>query len=192
MAKEKKKFYVTTSIAYTNAKPHIGFALEVLQADVLARHHCLKGEDVLFLTGTDENGLKIFRTAKKAGRKPQEFVDEISIQFKNLKNVLNLSNDDFIRTSDQKRHWPTVQYIWQKLKDNGDVYKKKYKGLYCVGCEAFLTEKDLVGGKCPNHQKEPEVVEEENYFFRLSRYQDKLKDILESNKIKIVPESKKE
>jgi len=164
MAKENKKFYITSSIAYTNAAPHIGFALEVLQADVLARHHRLKGEDVFFLTGTDEHGSKIFRKAKEAGKDPQEFVDEIAEKFRALRNVLNLSNDDFIRTSDQKRHWPTVRKIWQKLKDNGDIYKKKYQGLYCVGCEAFLKEKDLVDGKCPNHQKEPETIEEENYF----------------------------
>lgn len=191
MSKESKKFYITTSIAYTNAPAHVGFALEILQADVLARYHRQLGEKVWFLTGVDEHGSKIARTAEKAGKKPQEFVNELSPKFKELKNVLNLSNDDFIRTTDQKRHWPTVHKVWQQLKENGDIYKKKYKGLYCVGCEAFVKEKDLVDGKCLDHKQEPEVVEEENYFFKLSKYQDKLKDILENNKIKIAPEAKK-
>lgn len=191
MPEENKKFYITTSIVYTNAPPHCGFALEVLQADVLARYSRLLGKDTFFLTGTDEHGLKIARTAERAGKKPQKFCDELSKRFKELKKILNLSNDDFIRTTDQKRHWPTVHKVWLQLKDNGDIYKKKYKGLYCVGCEAFLTEKDLVDGKCPIHKKKPEVIEEENYFFKLSKYQEQLRDILENNEIKIVPEAKK-
>ncbi len=191
MTEQKGKFYITTSIAYTNAPPHIGFALEVLQADVLARYHRLLEEDVLFLTGTDEHGSKVFRTAQKTGKKPKEFCDEMAKHFQALKQCLNLSNDYFIRTSDQKQHWPTVHKVWKQLKDNSDIYKKKYKGFYCVGCEAFLTEKDLVDGKCPNHKKEPEIIEEENYFFRLSKYQEQLEDILKSNKINIVPESRK-
>lgn len=191
MFNKKKKFYITTSIAYTNAPPHIGFALESLQADVLARHHKQLKEDVFYLTGTDEHGAKIKKAADKENRDVKDFVDALSQKFKDLKNVLNLSNNDFIRTTDQKIHWPVVKKVWLKLKENGDIYKKKYQGLYCVGCEAFITKKDLVDGKCIIHQKEPEVVEEENYFFRLSKYSDKIQKAIESDKIKIVPETKK-
>jgi methionyl-tRNA synthetase len=186
-----KKFYVTTSIAYTNAPPHIGFSLELVQADVLARYHKNLGEEVFFLTGTDEHGQKVLRAAEECKKKPEEFCNELSAKFKELKKILNLSNDDFIRTTDQKRHWPTVKKVWLELKTNGDIYKKKYRGLYCVGCEAFIKEKDLVGGKCPNHQQKPEVVEEENYFFRLSKYSDKIKKAIEGDEIKIFPESRK-
>lgn len=186
-----KKLFISTSLPYVNSSPHLGFALEIIQADAIARYHRILGEDVFFLTGTDEHGSKIARKAEELNKKPQEFVDEISHKFRELKDVLNLSNSDFIRTTDRKRHWPTVHKVWQKLKENGDIYKKKYKGLYCVGCESFLTKRDLVDGKCPIHKKEPEVIEEENYFFKLSRYQDQLKEILESNQIKIFPELRK-
>jgi len=186
-----KKFYIPTSIVYTNLSPHIGFALELIQADVLARYHRLLSEDVFFLTGTDENGAKVAKAAEEAGKSPKNFVDEIVKKVKELKEVLNLSNDDFIRTSDKKRHWSAVEKVWLKLKENGDIYKKKYKGLYCVGCEAFVKEKNLVDGKCPIHEKNPEVIEEENYFFRLSKYQNKLKKIIRAEKIKIIPETRK-
>lgn len=191
MAKKNKKFYITTSIAYTNAPPHIGFALESLQADVLARYHRQLEEEVYYLTGTDEHGAKIKKAADKENRDAKDFVDDISQRFKDLKKVLNLSNNDFIRTTDQKRHWPAVQKVWQKLEESGDIYKKKYQGLYCVGCEAFITKKDLTDGKCTIHQKEPEAIAEENYFFRLSKYSDKIQKAIESDKIKIIPEGKK-
>jgi methionyl-tRNA synthetase len=186
-----KKFYITTSIIYVNAFPHIGFALELVQADALARYHRILGDDVFFLTGTDEHGTKIVQAAKKSGEKPKNFVDKISNKVKKLTKVLNVSNDDFIRTTDKKRHWPAVEKVWLKLKKNGDIYKKKYKGLYCVGCEAFVQKKDLAGGKCPFHQKEPEIVEEENYFFRLSKYAAKIEKILKKDEIKIIPEARK-
>jgi len=186
-----KKFYIPTSIVYTNRSPHIGFALELVQADVLARYHRLLEEEVFFLTGTDEHGTKNVQAAKEAGKTPEDFTEEIARKVKSLKEVLNLSNDDFIRTSDKKRHWPTVKKIWLELKENGDIYKKKYKGLYCVGCEAFVKEKDLVDGKCPIHEKNPEVIEEKNYFFRLSKYQNQLKKIIRAEKIKIIPETRK-
>jgi len=191
MTKQKKKFYITTSLAYTNLAPHIGFALEVIQVDALARYHRFLGEDVFFLTGTDEHGQKIAKAAQEAGKEPKEFCDEISNEFRKLKEVLNLSNDDFIRTTDQRRHWPVVKKVWLKLKENGDIYKKKYKGLYCIGCEAFITKKDLVDGKCIHHQKKPEAVEEENYFFRLSKYSKKIEKTIEKDEIKIIPESRK-
>ncbi len=185
------KFYITTSIAYTNAKPHIGFALELVQADTLARHKRNKGVDTRFLTGTDEHGQKIAKKAAGEGVDPQEFVDEVVESFDELIDGLNISNDDFIRTTDKERHWPTVQKIWNALDDSGDLYKKKYTGYYCVGCEAFLTEKDLVDGVCPNHDKEPEKVEEENYFFKLSKYEDEIKALIESDDLKIIPEGRK-
>jgi len=187
----REKFYVTTSIVYTNTPPHIGFALESIQADVIARYHRLLGEEIFFLTGTDEHGFKITKAATEAGRNPKEFVDGISEKVRNLKKILNLSNDDFIRTTDQKRHWPAVKKVWLKLKENGDIYKKKYKGLYCEGCEAFITKKDLVNGKCVNHQKKPEIIEEENYFFRLSKYSKEIEKIIQEDKIKIVPQVRK-
>jgi len=186
-----KKFYIPTSIAYTNQRPHIGFALEVIQADVLARYHRLLGEEVFFLTGTDEHGMTNVQAAKEAGKTPEDFTEEISKRVRDLTEILNLSNDDFIRTTDKKRHWPTVKKVWLKLKENGDIYKKKYKGLYCVGCEAFVKEKDLVDGKCPLHGKTPEAIEEENYFFRLSKYQNQLKKIIGRGEIKIIPEGRK-
>lgn len=187
----KNKFYITTSIAYANAPPHIGFALELVQADVIARYQQLLGKDVFFLTGTDEHGLKIARAAEKESKSPQEFVNAITVRFKKLKGALNLSNNDFIRTADKKRHWPTVKRIWEQLEKRGDIYKKKYKGLYCVGCEEFIKEKDLIDGKCPNHLKEPEIIEEENYFFKLSNYAKQVKKEIKENKIRIIPESRK-
>lgn len=191
MLKKKKKFYVTTSIAYTNAFPHIGYALESIQADVLARYHRQLNEDVFFLTGTDEHGRKVVQAAEQAGKSPKQFVDEISSRFKKLKQLLDLSNDDFIRTTDKRRHWPIVQKIWLELKKNGDIYKKKYQGLYCVGCEAFITKKDLVGRKCIIHKREPELIEEENYFFRLSKYSKRIEKILTKETIKIIPSRRK-
>jgi len=186
-----KKFYITTSIAYTNALPHIGFALEVLQADVLARYHRFLGEDVFFLTGTDEHGAKVAKAAEEEGRKIEDFVNEISAKYRKLKGILNLSNDDFIRTTDRKRHWPVVKKIWLLLKKNHDIYKKKYHGLYCSGCEAFITKKDLKNEKCQIHEKEPEIVEEKNYFFRLSKYSKTIERTLEKDRIKIIPQSRK-
>ena len=184
------KFYVTTSIPYVNAGPHIGFALEIVEADALSRYHRNKGEDILFLTGADEHGAKIVQAAEAAGKKPQEFVDEISGKFGALKGALNLSWDDFIRTSDKKRHWPSAQKLWLELVKADDIYKKNYKGLYCIGHEAFITEKDLIDGKCRDHKKEPEVVEEENYFFRLSKYSKEIESRIKNQKLKIVPESR--
>jgi len=186
-----KKFYVTTAIAYVNAAPHIGFALEVIQADVLARYHRLKGDDTFYLTGVDEHGVKIYETAKEAGMETQEFADLNANKFKALKGVLNLSNDDFIRTTSD-RHKRGAQKIWQKMFDAGDIYKDKYKGNYCVGCEAFIPDKDLdADGNCPIHKKKPNVFEEENYFFKLSKYSDKIRDLIEKDEMKVVPLARK-
>lgn len=186
-----KKFYITTSIAYTNAAPHIGYALESIQADTLARYYRSQGVDVHFLTGTDEHGTKIMQTAELQGKEPQKFADEISQQFKDLKKTLNLSWDDFIRTTDKDMHWPGVYEIYRRVKENGDIEKRTYKGLYCVGCEAFMTEKELVDGKCPIHKKEPQVLEEENYFFLLSKYGKEIEHKIRNNELHVVPEARK-
>lgn len=184
-----KKFYITTTIPYANAPPHIGFALEIVQADVLARWHRLRGEDVFFLTGTDEHGTKNYTTAKKEGLSPKDFVDKNSAFFRELTKALNISNDYFIRTTDKKIHWPGVFEIWKKLEKKGDIYKKKYTGCYCPGCERFITEKELVDGRCPNHPRiKIEKISEENYFFKLSKYSDKIKQLIKTNKLKILPE----
>ena len=188
--KEKEKFYITTAIPYANAKPHIGHAYEALLADVMARYKRGSGADTFFLSGTAEHGEKIIRAAKKAGLGPQAFVDGNVSEFLELYKKLDISNDSFIRNSDKKQHWSGAQKLWTKLVESGDIYKKAYEGLYCVGCEKFVTEKDLVDGKCPYHDKAPEKVEEENYFFRLSKYQSKLIEILESGEIEILPQSR--
>ncbi|KRT67806.1 MAG: methionyl-tRNA synthetase, methionyl-tRNA synthetase [candidate division WWE3 bacterium CSP1-7] len=185
----KNRFYVTTAIPYVNAAPHIGFALEIVQADVLARYHRLIGDDTFFLTGTDENALKNVQSAEKAGVPVKEFVDDNSQRFEDLKGALNISFDDFIRTTEE-RHVKGAQKLWQAC-DPDDIYQKKYRGLYCVGCEQFYTEKELVDGKCPEHGTVPETVEEENYFFKLSKYQKQLEKLIESDELKIVPESRK-
>ncbi len=185
------KFYITTSIAYANAVPHIGFAMESLQADALARYHRMKGDDVFFLTGTDENGAKIKKTAQEKKVETQEFVDEISAKFQLLSDTLNISNNDFIRTTDKNRHWPAAQKLWRKLVEAGDIYKGEYQGYYCIGCEAYLTEKDLTDGKCPYHQKEPEKIKEKNYFFKLSKYSKIIQEKIESGELEILPESRK-
>lgn len=183
-----EKFYITTTIPYANAAPHIGFALELAQADILARWNRQKGKNVFFLAGTDEHGQKNYMKAKEVGLSPQKFVDNNVKFFKKLIEKLNVSNDNFVRTTDQKNHWPGVVEFWKILEKNGDIYKKKYKGKYCSGCERFITEKDLVDGKCPYHPKlEIQEIEEENYFFKLSKYSDKIKKLVESDELKIHP-----
>lgn len=187
-----EKFYITTSIVYVNANPHIGHALEFTQADIIARYQRLLDKEIFFLTGTDEHGAKVARAAETQGKDVKKFVDEISEKVKNLTEELNISNDGFIRTSDKKRHWPSVEALWGKLKEKGDIYKGSYKGFYCVGCEAFITKKDLIDGKCRWHgSQELEEINEENYFFKLSKYQNQIKEVFTSGKLKIIPESRK-
>ncbi|MBT4917445.1 methionine--tRNA ligase [Candidatus Peregrinibacteria bacterium] len=185
------KFYLTTAIAYVNAPPHIGHALEFVQADVLARYHRLKKDDTYFLTGTDEHGVKVFETAKEQGIETQELVDKNADIYKSLKGLMDLSNDDFIRTTDE-RHKKGAQKLWMKMFEAGDIYKDTYKGNYCVGCESFVPEKDLdEEGKCIHHKKKPKVLEEENYFFKLSKYSDAIRDAIKSDKLLVRPESRK-
>jgi len=163
------KFYINTAIAYVNAPPHLGHALEFIGADVIARHHRLLGDEVLLGTGTDEHGVKLANTAKKLGMEPQALCDQNAAKFAALKEQLNYSYDIFWRTTDPKHQAAAVK-VWQKMAAAGDIYQKTYQGLYCVGCETFKTKSELVEGKCPDHNAVPQLVDEENYFFRLSKY----------------------
>jgi methionyl-tRNA synthetase len=186
------KFYLTTPIYYVNDKPHIGHAYTTIAADVLARYHRLRGEEVFFLTGTDEHGEKVAQSAQDNNKSPQEFCDENSAKFALAWDVLNITNDDFIRTT-QKRHEKVVETLFNKLKKaktpkgNNVIYEGDYEGLYCVGCEKYITEKELDNGKCADHQKAPELLKEKNWFFRLSDYEDILKKKIESNDIQVLP-----
>lgn len=186
-----KKFFLTTAIPYVNAKPHVGHALEYVIADVIHRYRELCGDSVFFVSGADENALKNVQAAEKAGMKPDEFLNKYAKVFQDFYTLLEADLDEFRRGTDQTHHWPGVQELWGRADKNGDIYKKKYKGLYCVGCESFKTEADLIDGKCLDHNKEPELVEEENYFFRLSNYQDELIKLIESDTLKIIPEKRK-
>ena len=184
---KKDSFYITTTIPYVNADPHIGFALELVQADAIARYQRLIGRDVFFSTGTDEHGQKIWEASQKEGKNVQDYVDEYARNYSELKNILNLSNDNFIRTTSLD-HIKAAQEFWRLCEEKGDIYKKKYKGLYCVGCEKFITEKDLINGKCEFHPTLiPEIIEEENYFFKLSNYKKQLLEYL-ANQKSIFPE----
>lgn len=187
----QKKFYITSAIPYVNAKPHIGTALDFLYADYLARfHRDVLNEEVYFLAGTDEHGQKIARSAEEKGINPQEHVDEMSKTFQELLMKLNISNDDFIRTTEE-RHKEGAQELWRRAKAAGAIFKKIYEGLYCVGCEAYKTEKELdENGNCPNHHKKPELISEENYFFKLSDYEKPLLDFYKKNKQFVIPQSR--
>ncbi|MFA6347935.1 MAG: class I tRNA ligase family protein [Candidatus Paceibacterota bacterium] len=183
-----KKIFITTAIDYVNGLPHIGHALEKIQADVLARRHRKLGDSVYFISGTDENSLKNVQSAEKANMEVREYVDENYHKFANMKQALNLTYDDFIRTTEE-RHKIGAQKLWQACQK--DIYKKNYGGLYCVGCEEFYKEEDLVDGLCPEHKKTPEYIEEENYFFKLSNYSERIKEAIEKDEIKIVPTARK-
>lgn len=186
-----KPYYITTAIPFVNAKPHIGFALEIVQTDALARYQRLFGRDVRFLTGSDENSLKNVQTAEAEGIPIAELVARNAHFFADMKRYLDLSNDDFIRTSSEERHRTGAQKLWRACVQRGDIYQKRYRGLYCVGCEQYYTPDELVDGKCPEHDTAPEMVEEENYFFKLSKYQQQLEDLIESDTYKIIPKTKK-
>ena len=185
----RKATYVTTSIPYVNARPHIGFALELVQADVVARYSRLLDRTTRFQTGTDENAFKNVLSARDEGISPQELVERNSSLFQDLCTALNISADSFLRTTDEK-HQNAVHHFWRKLKKE-DIYLNKYKGLYCIGCEDFYLERELVNGRCPDHDTEPVQVDEENYFFRLSSYQEQLRKLLETDRVGVVPRSRK-
>jgi len=187
-----KPFYLTTTLPYVNADPHIGFALEMVQADIVARYRKLQGDEVFFNTGTDEHGQKIFEAAGRAGKSPQEYVDEYAAKFRMLKDKLELDSDlHFVRTTDRD-HVKAAQEIWHRCFAKGDIEKRTYKGLYCVGDEAFIKESELVNGRCPNHPNMELIeLEEENYFFLLSKYQKPLLEYLSKEGV-IVPEWRKQ
>jgi methionyl-tRNA synthetase len=184
-------WYVTTSIPYVNARPHLGHALEFILTDALARYHRLAGDRVWFLTGTDENSLKNVRAAEREGIPTQVLVDRNAAHFQHLREPLNLSYDDFIRTSKDRRHLEGVRKLWDACAQRGDIYQRAYRGLYCVGCEQFYSEAELSAGCCPVHLTRPEVVEEDNYFFRLSHYADRLRKLIASDQLHIVPGARK-
>lgn len=183
----KKSFYITTAIDYVNAKPHIGHAFEKVLADALARWHKLKGEEVFFLTGVDENAQKNVQAAKEAKIPVKKFVDKNAKLFLDLCKKLNISHDKFVRTT-AKEHAKIVEEVLKKIIAKGDIYKGNYEGNYCAGCEAYLTEKDLVDGKCVEHNKKPKYLKEEAYFFKLSKYKTKLIKYVEGY---VVPKAKK-
>ncbi|MDP3970598.1 MAG: methionine--tRNA ligase [bacterium] len=186
---QKKKFYLTTAIPYVNASPHIGHALELVQADVVARYNRIIGNDTFFLSGVDENSLKNVRAAEEADLETQDLCNKNADIFKELNVALQVSLDDFVRTSSEAHHIGS-QALWSACNPD-DIYKKIYEGLYCVGCEAFYNEAELIDEKCPEHKIEPEKIKEENYFFRLSNYQDILKKLINSGEIQIVPKFRK-
>lgn len=185
-----KKYYITTAIAYTSGKPHIGNTYEIVLADSIARFKRLTGYDVFFMTGTDEHGQKIQNKAEEQGKSPKEFVDDVAGEIKRIWKLMNASFDKFIRTTD-KEHIDIVQKIFKKLYDQGDIYKGEYEGWYCTPCESFFTESQLIDGNCPDCGREVKKAKEEAYFFRLSKYQDRLMSHIENNPEFIQPESRK-
>mgnify|MGYP000643545429 FL=1 len=185
-----EKYYISTAIAYTSGKPHIGNTYEIVLADAIARFKRLKGYDVYFQTGTDEHGEKIEQKAREAGVTPQEFVDEKAAEIKRIWDIMNTSYDKFVRTTD-KNHERIVQDIFNKMYEKGDIYKGEYKGLYCTPCESFWTESQLVDGKCPDCGRDVEEKSEEAYFFKLSKYQNRLESYIEEYPAFIKPEARK-
>ncbi len=184
------KFYITTAIPYMNASLHVGHAYGFVLADIFARYHRAIGEKTFFLAGSDEHGDKIIASAQKEGLGPQVFVNKNVASFKNFLERLAISNDAFIRTSDKETHWPGAQKLWRELDSAGDIYKGIYSGLYCIGCEAFITEKELVDGRCQHHTTIPKQIKEENFFFKLSKYTPDIKKLLESGELEILPHTK--
>ena len=187
---EKEKFYITTAIAYTSRKPHIGNSYEIVLTDAIARYKRMQGKDVFFLTGTDEHGVKIEEYAKAAGVEPQAYVDKVAGEIRGICDLLNTSYDKFIRTTDPE-HMRVIQKIFKKLYEQDDIYKGEYEGMYCTPCESFWTESQLVDGKCPDCGREVKPAKEEAYFLRLSKYQKKLEEFIESNENFIYPELRK-
>ena len=187
---EKEKYYISTAIAYTSGKPHIGNTYEIVLADAIARYKRFKGYDVYFQTGTDEHGQKIESKAEEKGVTPKEFVDEVSTEIKRIWDLMNTSYDKFVRTTD-KSHEKVVQNIFNKMYENGDIYKGEYKGLYCTPCESFWTESQLIDGNCPDCGRPVEEACEEAYFFKISKYQKRLEEYIENNPDFLQPISRK-
>ena len=185
------RLYLSTTIPYVNARPHVGFALELVQADVLARHHRRIGDEVRLQSGTDDNSLKNVLAAEQEGVSTRELVNRNASVFAELREHLSLSFDDFIRTSSDPRHRPGVERLWRACQASGDLYRRDYQGLYCVGCEQFYAEAELVNGCCPEHRTRPQLITENNWFFRLSRYTDRLRDEITSGRLRIEPASRR-
>ncbi len=190
LKQKDKGFYITTPIYYVNDVPHIGHAYTTVAADVLARFKRLCGEKVLFVTGTDEHGKKIQRSAEERGISSKALADEVVTKFKDAWKLLNIKNDDFIRTTEE-RHAKVVTEIWARMKAKGDIYPGLYEGWYCTPDESYWTEKELVNGKCPVCGREVERIKEESYFFKLSKYQQPLLEYIESNPGFIMPVSRR-
>lgn len=186
----KNKFYITTPIYYVNDVPHIGHAYTTVAADILARYNRLKGNDVFFLTGTDEHGQKVEKAAREKGLTPKEHADRMVENYKKLWKKLDIQNDAFIRTTDEE-HKRTVQTLLQELFDKGEIEKRSYSGWYCIPDERFWTEKELIDGKCPDCKRPVEQISEENYFFLMSKYQERLLQYIEDNPRYILPETRK-
>jgi methionyl-tRNA synthetase len=185
------RYFVTTAIPYVNGQPHVGHALELVDTDVLARHRRQRGDQVRCQTGTDDNALKNVRSAAEEGIATATYVDRVATRFAGLQSTLGLSFDDFIRTSSDPRHAPGVAKLWAACAESGDLYQKSYSGRYCVGCEAYYAADDLVDGRCPEHETPVEFVEETNWFFRLSRYQERLREAVATDVLRIEPATRK-
>ncbi len=189
-----KRFYITAAIPYVNAKPHLGHVLEWFQADTIAQYHRSLGTPVSFACGSDENSLKNVQAAEKAGKAPQAWLDEYAVIFEDAFKFFGISLTHFRRGSDQTHHWPGVQELWKLCaalkpgETESDIYQKEYTGLYCVGCESYYTTEELIDGKCPEHLTVPETITEKNYFFRLSKYQSQIRELIISDKLYIVSE----
>jgi methionyl-tRNA synthetase len=185
------RYYITTTIPYVNGKPHIGHAEEFVQTDTFGRYHRLRGDDTYVLTGTDENSLTNVLAAEREGISPRELVDRNSEWFRSLADGLDFHYDQFIRTAVDPRHVAASHKIWRAVEASGDIYQKLYSGLYCPRCEQYYDESELVGGLCPEHLIAPDLVTEENYFFRLSRYADQLRELISTDRLWIIPEFRK-
>ena len=185
-----EKFYLTTAIDYVNNFPHLGTAYEKICADIIARYMRLKGVDTFFSMGNDEHSQNVYKEAVKKGLPPKQYCDEMAGVFESTWKKLGIAYDRFVRTTEDV-HTHAVHEIFKRIEERGDIYKAKYRGLYCVSCEAFLQEEDLVDGVCPAHKTKPKWIEEENYFFRLSKYQEPLRKHIEANPEFILPESRR-
>jgi methionyl-tRNA synthetase len=187
----KDTFYITSTIFYPNAQLHIGHVYTMTVCDIISRYQKLIGNDAYFLTGSDENTAKIVKAAKEKGQDVESFLSEITTSFKKLYKDLNISYDEFIQTTNKEKHWPGAIKMWENLTESGDIYKSKYSGLYCPQCEAFYTDKEVTGGTCPLHGVKLEKLEEENYFFKLSKYTAEIKKRIENNELEISPSTRR-
>jgi methionyl-tRNA synthetase len=185
----KNKYYIATSIPYPNAKPHMGHTLDPLYGDVLARYYRANGKNVILQVGLDEHGQKLYQKAQEEGKSMEEWLAEMRPVFENFLEKLNIDYQIVTHTEDPKNHYPACQELWRRAKASGDIYKKKYKGLYCIGCETFKNPDELIDGKCPDHLIKPEEIEEENYFFALSKYEKYLKDLFKKNPNFVYPKN---